>query len=371
MCCQALFAAAQVPIVEQHADFFAGEFAGFELLFDAVAVFADLRAVFVAAVDRQDHHVLGGQPRRADEAVVIAVRHDQGTDEPGRDAPGSRPGERFAAGRVLEFDLLGTRKILAEEVGGARLQGLAVLHHGLDGIGGDRPGKPLAGRFFPLDDGHGHFGFGEVGVDVEHFHRFFAGLGLGGVGRVALLPKKLGRAEEHAGPHLPTDDVGPLVNEDRQIAVRLHPFGVHGADDGFARRPDDQRLFQRCGGPQLSVGTGLQAVVRDDGTLFGKPLDVLGLFFQKAHGNEERKIGVFVPRLFEPAVEAVLHVLPDAPAPGPDHHATANGGKIGQVGRLDHLLVPLGIVFLASGRNCRFGALAMRSVPFLVFAAEL
>ena len=56
----------------------------------------------------------------------------------------------------------------------------------------------------------------------------------------------------------------------------------------------------------------LEPVMRDDGTLLGEPLDVLGLLLQKAHRDEERKIGVLVPGLFERAIEAVLHVFPDA-----------------------------------------------------------
>ena len=220
----ALLASAQVAVVELHADLFAREFARFQLLFDPFAIFADLGTVVVAAVDRQDDDVLGGQTRRQDEAVVVAVRHEKGADQPRGNAPRRRPSIGFAARLVLEFDFLGSGEVLPEEVGGPRLQGFAVLHHGFDRIRGDGSRKAFAGRFFPFDDRHGHLRLGEVGIHVEHFHRLFAGLGLGGVGRVALLPEKLGRAEKHPRPHLPADDVGPLVNQDRQVAIRLHPF---------------------------------------------------------------------------------------------------------------------------------------------------
>ena len=74
---------------------------------------------------------------------------------------------------------------------------------------------------------------------------------------MALLPEELGGAQEQPRAHLPADDVGPLVDQDRQIAIRLHPLGVHGADDRFAGGPHDQRLFQlAAGGPQLAVGSG-------------------------------------------------------------------------------------------------------------------
>jgi hypothetical protein len=62
------------------------------------------------------------------------------------------------------------------------------------------------------------------------------------------------------GAHLPADDVGPLVDEDREVAVRLHPLRVGLADDGLGGRADDERLFELAGGDELAVGTGFEAV---------------------------------------------------------------------------------------------------------------
>ena len=107
--------------------------------------------------------------------------------------------------------------------------------------------------------------------------------------------------------------------------------------------------FGRRGGPQAPCAVGFQPMVGDDGAFLGEPLDVLGLLFQEAHRDEQRKIGVLVPGRLEHRVELPLDVLPDGVAPGLDDHAAADVGVLGQVGRLDDLLVPLGVVLGAGG----------------------
>ena len=163
-----------------------------------------------------------------------------------------------------------------------------------------------------MDHRHRHVVFGEVGVDPQHLHRFVDRFLARGVGGVSFLPEEFGRAQEQPRPHFPADDVGPLVDQDRQVAIRLDPAGVGGADDRFAGRPHDQRFFERTGGNQPAVGTGFESMVRDDRTFLGKALDMFRLFFQEAHRNEQRKVGIFVSRLLEHAVQHALHVFPEA-----------------------------------------------------------
>src|SRR3712207_7303175 len=45
--------------------------------------------------------------------------------------------------------------------------------------------------------------------------------------------------------HLPPHHVRPLVVEQRQVPVALHPLGEHVVDDRLGRGPDDQRLLDR------------------------------------------------------------------------------------------------------------------------------
>ena len=99
------------------------------------------------------------------------------------------------------------------------LQGLAVLHHGLDAESIEGSGETLVLRLVAYHYRQGHVGTGEVSIDLHHplslLHRFLSR----GVGRVSLLPQELGGTEEKAGPHLPTHHIGPLIDQYGQIPV--------------------------------------------------------------------------------------------------------------------------------------------------------
>ena len=72
--------------------------------------------------------------------------------------------------------------------------------------------------------GHGQHVDHEVAVHVvEDPQGVGAGVVLGGVGGVALLPEELAGPQEHAGAQLPAHDVGPLVEQQRQVAVAVAP----------------------------------------------------------------------------------------------------------------------------------------------------
>ena len=120
-----------------------------------------------------------------------------------------------------------------------------------------------------------------------------------GVRRVALLPEELGGAQEHARAQLPAHHVGPLVDQQRQIAPALNPLGEEVADDGLRRRPDDVRLFQF-----LAAGDGHHRQFRREA------FHVLGFLLQKALRNQQRKIDVLVAGGLEAVVELALEQLP-------------------------------------------------------------
>ncbi len=248
-------AAAEVAGVHDDADGLAIVALRFQIGFEAVAEIHYGGFFFVVAEDRNDDNVGRSETRGQDETVVVGVGHDEAADEARADAPGSGPAEFFAAFTGEEFDFLRFGKVLAEEVGRAGLERLAVLHHRFDRIGIDGAGESFAGSFFASDDGHGHEVLREGGVDVEHFERFVDGFLLRGVGGVAFLPEELGGAQEQARAHFPADDVSPLVNEDGQVAVGLDPFGVHRADDGFAGGADDEGFFERADRDEAAFGT--------------------------------------------------------------------------------------------------------------------
>ena len=155
---------------------------------------------------------------------------------------------------------------------------------------------------------------------------------------VPFLPEELGRAQERPRHLLPADDVGPLVDEDGQVAPRLDPLRVHRADDGFGRRPDDQPLLEL-----------LVAAVRDPRHLRREALDVLRLLHQQAFGNEQREVRVDVPGRLEAAVERLLDQLPDGVAVRPDHHAALDRRVVGQLGAADDVEVPAREVLATAG----------------------
>ena len=223
------------------------------------------------------------------------------------------------------------------------LQRLVVLHQRLAAVGAQRAGEPLAVGLPAGHDRHRHPLFHERAVDAEHPPRLFLRLRLGGVGGVALLPEELGGAEEEARAHLPADHVGPLVDQQRQVAVALDPLRVHRVDDRLRRRPDDQRLLQL-----------LAAAVGDDRQLGREPLDVLRLPAQEALGDEEREIGVLVAGVLEHLVQRALHLLPDGVAVRPDDHAPAHRAVVRQLGLGYQLVVPGAEIGCPRGQRLRF-----------------
>ena len=320
---------------------------------DGGDVLVELALLVVALADGNDGHMDGSQMRRQDEAVVVGVGHDEGAHEAGTDAPGGGPYVFELVLLVEELHLEGFGEVLTQEVAGACLQGLAVLHHGFDTEGVEGTGEALVGALVAFDDGDSHVFFHKIGVDVEHATGFLLGLLAGGVGGVALLPEELGGAEEHAGAHLPTDHVGPLVAEDGQVAVGLDPVLIGAPDDGFGGGAHDEFFLELGGGVDddaFAVGVVHQTVVGDDGALLGEAFHVFGLTAEEAFGDEEGEIGVLVAGGLEHAVELMLHLLPDGIAVGLDDHAPADGALFGEVGTDHKFVVPFGIVLTAFGK---------------------
>lgn len=172
-----------------------------------------------------------------------------------------------------------------------------------------------------------------------------AGVLVGGVGGVALLPEELARTEEHARAHLPADHVGPLVDQQRQVAVALDPLGEVVVDDRLGGGPDDDRLVQL-----------LAAAVRDDRELGGEALDVLGFPRQVRLRDEQREVRVLGARVLDARVHLLLHPLPQAVAVRSDDHGAADRTVVGQLGLVDQILVPAG---KSSACGVRTGAFAM------------
>ncbi len=166
---------------------------------------------------------------------------------------------------------------------------------------------------------------------------------------MAFLPEELRGAQEHARAQLPANDVGPLVDQHRQVAPALDPLGEEVADDGLRRRADDVRLFQL-----LAAGDG------DHRQLGREAFHVLGFLLQEALRDQQREIHVLVAGGLEAVVELALQHLPDGVAVGLDDHAALDDlGGLGHVALQDDVLVPGGEILLARsdgrfGHECSF-----------------
>ena len=204
---------------------------------------------------------------------------------------------------------------------GARLKALAVVHHRLHPEGGDGARELFLLRLSPRQNGHRKAGLCKLFIDGEHLHRLLHRLLFGGVDGVALLPEEFARAEEGTGGLLPTHDVRPLVHEDGKIAVRLDPLAVHRADDGLRSRADAEGLCKL-----------FPARVRDNGDFGRKAFDVLRLLRHERHGDKEREVSVFMPRLLEALVELFLDVFPDGVSVRADDHRALDGAVVDELG---------------------------------------
>ncbi len=227
--------------------------------------------------------------------------HDESADEPRRDAPRSRPGIFLIAAFVSESDLAGFGEILPEKMGRARLQRFAILHHRFDGIGRDRPGETLCGGLLPADDGHRQIVVAKIAIYIRASAAvFFFGLFGWSHGQYGLLATGIRSVRKNIRVRIShrTTFAHWLMSNGRSRYDSIH-LENECADDHFRSGADDERFFQLARGHEFAVGAFFEPMMRHDGAFFGKSLDVLRFFFQKAQRDEEREIGVLMARGLE------------------------------------------------------------------------
>ena len=117
---------------------------------------------------------------------------------------------------------------------------------------------------------------------------------------MAFLPKKLACTQKDARAKFPTNNVGPLIQQQWKIAVTLHPLGHELADDRFRCRTNHDWLFKF-----LATSNG------DDCEFGTETFDVLGFTLEIALGDEQREIGVLGTRALDAAINLGLHLLPN------------------------------------------------------------
>src|SRR5680860_866658 len=93
---------------------------------------------------RHAHTTSWGLSTRVIGAMVMAHGDDRGSDDARRQAPGGGVGMTHLTVGVGECDAERAREVLAQVVAGGHLQGLAVAHQALVGVGQLRTGEGLA-----------------------------------------------------------------------------------------------------------------------------------------------------------------------------------------------------------------------------------
>ena len=158
------------------------------------------------ACHRDDHQLGGRDARRQHKALVVAVGHDDRADQAGGHAPRGllHVLEGVVLVRVLHVKRLG--KAVAEVMARAGLERLAVVHHGLDGVGLFRAREALLLGLFALEHRDGKVLLAELRIDVQHAQGLLHRLLGGGVDGVALLPPELTAAQEWTGGLFPAHD---------------------------------------------------------------------------------------------------------------------------------------------------------------------
>lgn len=190
----------------------------------------------------------GRHARRQHQAAVVAVHHDQHADRPRGQAPAVLPHQlplyasaprgapTARVGLVGNAEHLG--EVLAEAVRGGGLHRAAVRgDERLDGGRVEPSREFLLLRFAAFNHGNRQQLFVHPRVvvqDLQHLllrlllrrERAVALLPLGGIPRF-YLPEELARADERRRVlELPADDVRPLVQTQREVAVAADPSGI-------------------------------------------------------------------------------------------------------------------------------------------------
>ena len=118
---------------------------------------------------------------------------------------------------------------------------------------------------------------------------------------MSFLPKEFRAAEEWTGGLFPTDDGAPLVEGNREVSIRGDDLFVEVAEEDLGGWTDDERVFELLGSSD-----------RGDEGLWGEAFDMLFLFVEHAHRDDEREIDVLGAKLvLDASIEIVLNLFPN------------------------------------------------------------
>ena len=234
--------------------------------------------------------------------------------------------------------VIGPGELVAKVVAGAGLEGLAVLHHGFDGVGGFGAGELFLLSLAAGDHGDGQSVPAEVHIAVQLLFSLGDGFLSGLMDGVAFLPPEFTAAEEGAGGLFPADDAAPLVVQHGQLTPGVEHMCPVVTEHSLGSGADGQPFFQRIG------------TAGGDPSHFGsEAVDQLAFLFQQAFGDEQGHGHVHVTGLLKHPVHDVDHVLPDGVAIGAHDHEALDAGVVHHLRLQADVRIPLGKVFLHGG----------------------
>jgi len=154
----------------------------------------------------------------------------------------------------------------------------------------------------------------------------------------ALYFEEFERAEEWPRTHLPPDDVRPLIDLQRKIAMRVDPFRERRVHDRLARRADVEFF-----------GELLPSAMRHHRALGCEAFHVILLLVEERLGDEERKVAVLDAERLDAPIQVLLDRLPQRVPVRLEDDATFHVSMLGEIGLGDDVEVPLGEVLLRVG----------------------
>ena len=288
--------------------------------------------------DGHDHDLDGGHCRGQDQAVVIAVGHNDGTHQTGGNAPAGLERVMQLVVAAGKGHVVSLAELIAEVMAGAALQGLAVLHHGFDGIGSLSTGKLLLIGLAALDNRDGQILLADIRVAVQLLLGLSLGLGGSLVDGVAFLPPELTAAQEGTGGLFPAHHAAPLVVLHGQLTVAVQHAGPVVTEHGLAGGTHRQALFQL-----------VRAAHRDPRHLRREAIDQLAFLLQQALGDQHGHGHVLVAGCLEPGIHVLLDQLPDGLTVGAQDDETLHAGVLHQFCLHADVGVPLCKVFFLAG----------------------
>ena len=195
-----------------------------------------------------DDHLRRSHSRRQHQSLVIAMHHDQHTDRSRGESPAVLPHQSSLYTSIactaitsrlrLVRDVEHLREVLAQTVRRRCLHGSSIRRNKrLHRCRIEASGKLLLLRLASLDHRHSEQLLVGASVIVEDLQHLLLCLLLRGEGAVALLrvretvsthlPEEFAGSDEGGGMlELPANDVRPLVETEREVAVSTDPSGV-------------------------------------------------------------------------------------------------------------------------------------------------